>query len=79
MFLLQKPRWAIEINLIRLVQLKHCSAKRCKAVDTQKHLRLVILLVVMHVNLKYLGIILDHKLNWKPQIEKLAIQLSKLC
>jgi len=30
-------------------------------------------------SLKYLGVILDDKLNWKPQIEKLVTQLSKLC
>jgi len=29
--------------------------------------------------LKYLGVVLDDKLNWKPQIEKLLTQLSKLC
>jgi len=29
--------------------------------------------------LKYLGVILDDKLNWKPQIEKLVTQLSKSC
>jgi len=30
-------------------------------------------------SLKYLGVILDDKLNWKPQIEKLATQFSKSC
>jgi len=30
-------------------------------------------------SLKYLGVILDDKLNWKLQIEKLVIQLSKSC
>ena len=30
-------------------------------------------------SLKYLGVILDDKLNWKPQIEKLVTQLSKPC
>jgi len=30
-------------------------------------------------SLKYLGGILDDKLNWKPQIEKLVTQLSKSC
>ena len=30
-------------------------------------------------SLKYLGVILDDKLNWKPQIEKLITQLSKSC
>jgi len=30
-------------------------------------------------SLKYLGVILDDKLNWKPQIEKLVTQLSKSC
>jgi len=30
-------------------------------------------------SLKYLGIILDDKLNWKPQFEKLVTQLSKSC
>ena len=29
--------------------------------------------------LKYLVVILDDKLNWKPQIEKLVTQLSKPC
>jgi len=29
--------------------------------------------------LKYLGVILDDKRNWKPQIEKLITQLSKSC
>ena len=29
--------------------------------------------------LKYLGVILDDKLYWKPQIEKLVTQLSKSC
>jgi len=29
--------------------------------------------------LKYIGVILDDKLNWKPQIEKLLTQLSKPC
>ena len=28
---------------------------------------------------KYLGVILDDELNWKPQVEKLVIQLSKSC
>jgi len=28
-------------------------------------------------SLKYLGVILDDKLNWKPQTEKLVTQLSK--
>ena len=28
-------------------------------------------------SLKYLGVILDEKLDWKPQIEKLVTQLSK--
>jgi len=31
------------------------------------------------ISLKYLGVILDDKLNWKPQIEKLVTQLSKSC
>ena len=30
-------------------------------------------------NLKYLGVILDDKLNWKPHIDKLVTQLSKSC
>jgi len=30
-------------------------------------------------SLKYLGVILDDKLNWKPQIEKLVTQLSRSC
>jgi len=30
-------------------------------------------------SLKYLGVILDDKRNWKPQIEKLVTQLSKSC
>jgi len=30
-------------------------------------------------SLKYLGVILDDKLNWMPQIEKLVTQLSKSC
>jgi len=30
-------------------------------------------------SLKYFGVILDDKLNWKPQIEKLLTQLSKSC
>jgi len=30
-------------------------------------------------SLKYLGIIHDDKLIWKPQIEKLVTQLSKPC
>jgi len=30
-------------------------------------------------SLKYFGVILDDKLNWKPQIEKLVTQLSKSC
>ena len=30
-------------------------------------------------SLKYLGVIFDDKLNWKPQIEKLATQVSKSC
>jgi len=30
-------------------------------------------------SLKYLGVILDDKLNWKPQIKKLVTQLSKSC
>jgi len=30
-------------------------------------------------SLKYLGVIRDDKLNWKPQIEKLVTQLSKSC
>jgi len=30
-------------------------------------------------SLTYLGVILDDKLNWKPQIEKLVTQLSKSC
>ena len=30
-------------------------------------------------SLKYLGVILDDKLNWKPQIEKLVAQFSKSC
>jgi len=30
-------------------------------------------------SLKYLGVILDDKLNWKPQIEKLVTQLSTSC
>jgi len=30
-------------------------------------------------SLKYLGVILDDKLNWRPQIEKLMTQLSKSC
>jgi len=30
-------------------------------------------------SLKYLGVILDDKLNWKPQVEKLVTQLSKSC
>ena len=29
--------------------------------------------------LNHLGVILDDKLNWKPQIEKLVTQLSKSC
>ena len=32
-----------------------------------------------HSSLKYLAIILDGKLNWKPQIEKFVTQLSKSC
>ena len=32
-----------------------------------------------YCSLIYLGIILDDKLNWKPQIEKLVTQLSKSC
>jgi len=30
-------------------------------------------------SLKYLGVILDDKLNWKPQIEKFVRQLSEPC
>jgi len=30
-------------------------------------------------SLKYLDIILNNKLSWKPQIEKLITQLSKSC
>ena len=30
-------------------------------------------------SLKYLRVVLDDKLNWKPQIEKLVTQLSKSC
>jgi len=30
-------------------------------------------------SLKYLGVILHDKLNWKPQIEKVVTQLSKSC
>ena len=30
-------------------------------------------------SLKYLGVILDDKLNWKPHIEKLVTQLFKSC
>jgi len=30
-------------------------------------------------NLKYLGVILDDKINWKPQLEKMVTQLSKPC
>jgi len=30
-------------------------------------------------SLKCLGVILDDKLNWKPQIETLVTQLSKSC
>jgi len=30
-------------------------------------------------SLKYLGVILDDKPNWKPQIEKLVTQFSKSC
>jgi len=30
-------------------------------------------------SLKYLGVILYYKCNWKPQIEKLVTQLSKSC
>ena len=30
-------------------------------------------------SLKYLGVILDDKLHWNPQIEKLVTQLSKSC
>jgi len=30
-------------------------------------------------SLKYVGVILDDKLNWKPQIEMLVTQLSKSC
>ena len=30
-------------------------------------------------SLKYLGVILDEKLDWKPQIEKLVTQLAKSC
>ena len=30
-------------------------------------------------SIKYLGLILDDKLHWKPQIEKLVTQLSKSC
>jgi len=30
-------------------------------------------------SLKYLGVIFDDKLNWKPQIEKLVTQLAKSC
>jgi len=30
-------------------------------------------------SLKYHGVILDDKLNWKPQIEKLVAYLSKSC
>ena len=36
-------------------------------------------LISKHISLKYLGVILDDKLNWKPQIEKLVTQLSKSC
>jgi len=30
-------------------------------------------------SLKYLGVILDDELNWKPRIEKLVTQLFKSC
>jgi len=35
--------------------------------------------IMARSSLKYLGVILDDKLNWKPQIEKLVTQLSKSC
>jgi len=31
------------------------------------------------ISLKYLGVIVDDKHNWKPQIERLVTQLSKSC
>ena len=35
--------------------------------------------ILKQSSLKYLGVILDDKLNWKPQTEKLVTQLSKSC
>ena len=30
-------------------------------------------------NLKYLGVLLDNKLSWKPHVQKVKTQLSRAC
>jgi len=30
-------------------------------------------------HLKYLGVLLDNKLNWKPHVQKVKTQLSRAC
>ena len=32
-----------------------------------------------HDNLKYLGVLLDNKLSWKPHVQKVQTQISRAC
>jgi len=59
------------------------SKSNCVLMNNQKISIFKFLLIITQYqnkeSLKYLGVVLDGKLNWKPQVEKLVTQLSKSC